>query len=215
MHVVIAGGHGQIALLLERRLADNGDDAVGLVRNVDHVSELEELGAHAAVVDLEESSVDELVAVLNGSEAVVFAAGAGPGSGAARKETVDRDGAALLADAAEQAGIRRYLLVSSMGVDGADPDSEDAFQVYLRAKAAAEENLRSRDLDWTIVRPGRLTDETATGRVRLAESVERGDIPRDDVAAVLHALLTSGGAVGRVLELVGGDDEVDEAVAAA
>ncbi len=102
-----------------------------------------------------------------------------------------------------------------MGVDGADPDSEDAFQVYLRAKAAAEENLRSRDLDWTIVRPGRLTDETATGRVRLAESVERGDIPRDDVAAVLHALLTSGGAVGRVLELVGGDDEVDEAVAAA
>ncbi len=215
MHVVIAGGHGQIALLLERRLAENGDDPIGLVRDLDHVPELEKLGAHAVVLDLEAATVNELAAVLTGSEAVVFAAGAGPSSGAARKDTVDRAGAVLLADAAEQAGIRRYLLVSSMGVDDADPDSDDAFQVYLRAKRAAEDDLRTRDLDWTILRPGRLTDEPGTGRVRLADSVERGEIARDDVAAVLLALLTSGGAVRRVVELVGGDDPVDEAVSAA
>ncbi|CAN5673609.1 NAD(P)H-binding protein [soil metagenome] len=215
MHVVIAGGHGQIALLLEHRLVHNGDEVVGLVRKVDHVTDLERIGANAAVVDLESCSVDEMAAALTGSEAVVFAAGAGPGSGGARKETVDRDGAALLADAAEQAGIRRYVLVSSMGVDEADPDSEDAFQVYLRAKKEAEEDLRARDLDWTIVRPGRLTDEPATGRVQLADSVERGDIPRDDVAAVLLAVLEAPDTSGKVLELVGGDDEVGEAVAAA
>ncbi|HJR39113.1 MAG TPA: NAD(P)H-binding protein [Nocardioidaceae bacterium] len=153
MRVVIAGGHGQIALLLERMLAERGDQPVGLVRNPDHVTDLEEAGAEAVVLDLEHASVEELAAVLEGADAVVFAAGGGPNSGAARKETVDKGAAVLLADAAEQAGVRRYLMVSSMGTEQADPDSDDIFQVYLRAKKAADDDLRRRDLDWTVVRP--------------------------------------------------------------
>jgi len=215
VRVVVAGGHGQIAVLLERRLAAAGDEAVGLVRSRDHVAELEELGAQAAVVDLETAGVEEVAAVLDRADAVVFAAGAGPGSGAERKETVDRDGAILLADAAERAGVRRYVMVSATGVEDADPDSDDIFQIYLRAKAAADDDLRSRDLDWTIVRPGRLTDEPGTGLVRLGASVERSDVPREDVAAVLQRVLGSPHTVGQVLVLAGGDDPVDQAVAAA
>src|SRR5688500_1753372 len=167
MRVVIAGGHGQIALLLERMLAERGDQPVGLVRNPDHVTDLEEAGAEAVVLDLERASVEELAAVLEGADAVVFAAGGGPNSGAARKETVDKGAAVLLADAAEQAGVRRYLMVSSMGTEQADPDSDDIFQVYLRAKKAADDDLRRRDLDWTVVRPGRLTDAEGSHQVQV------------------------------------------------
>lgn len=156
---------------------------------------------------------------MRGSDAVVFAAGAGPSSGTARKDTVDRAAAVLLADAAERAGVRRYLLISSMGTEsvraGATPEGvDDVFIAYLRAKLAAEEALPGRDLDWTVLRPGRLTDSEGTGTVRLAGRVERGDVPRDDVAAVLVALLQAPSTTGRVLELVGGDDPVDRAVAA-
>ncbi len=215
MRIVIAGGHGKVALLLTRRLAARGDDVVGLVRNPDHVADVEAAGGTATVLDLEHSSVREVVPALAGADGVVFAAGAGPGSGAARKDTVDRGAAALLAQAAEEAGVPRYLLVSSMGADRPDQASDDVFGAYLRAKAASEADLRSRDLDWTILRPGGLTDDAATGRVRLEPSVPRGSVPRDDVAAVLVALLDEPATAGLTLELVGGDDLVDAAVQAA
>lgn len=146
-----------------------------------------------------------------------FAAGAGPGSGAARKDTVDRAAAALLADAAERAGVGRYLLVSSMGVnsvrDGAAPaGTDDVFLAYLRAKLAAEDDLRGRALDWTVLRPGGLTDDPGTGHVTLAPHVERGKVSREDVAAVLAALLDEPATARAVLELVGGPTPVDEAV---
>ena len=163
MRVVIAGGHGQIALLLGKVLAERGDTPVGIVRNPDHVPDLEKAGAEAVVLDLESADVAEVAEVLDGADAVVFAAGGGPNSGAARKETVDKGAAVLLADAAERAGVRRYVMVSSMGTDKADPDSDDVFQVYLRAKKAADEDLAARDLDWTIVRPGRLGPTTRSG----------------------------------------------------
>lgn len=217
MRVVVAGGHGQIALLLERLLADRGDAAVGIVRNPDHVADLAGAGAEAVVLDLETARAAELAPHLRDADAVVFAAGAGPGSGAARKETVDRDAAILLADAAELAGVRRYVMVSAMGADsraegeGLDP----VFQAYLRAKAAADAAVGSREgLDSTIVRPGLLTDEPATGRVRLADRVPRGPIPRADVAAVLLAVLDRPGTAGRTLEVVAGDVPVAEAVEA-
>jgi len=157
--------------------------------------------------------------VVSGADAVVFAAGAGPGSGAARKDTVDRAAAVLLADAAERAGVRRYVLVSSMGVDavadGATPaDVDDVFVAYLRAKLAAEQDLLARPgLDTWVLRPGGLTDDAGTGRVTLARRVDRGSVPRDDVAAVLMALLDRPGG-GAVLELVAGSTPVDEAVTA-
>ena len=212
MRVVIAGGHGQIALLLERLLADRGDAPVGIVRNPDHVADVEAAGAEAVVLDLEDADVAAVTDVVKGADAVVFAAGGGPSSGAARKETVDKGAAVLLADAAEQAGVRRYVMVSSMGTDKADPDSQDVFQVYLRAKLAADEDLRARDLDWTVVRPGRLTDDAGAGRVQVG-TLGRGEIPRADVAAVLAAVLGTDSTIGSTFDLLAGHQTVDAALA--
>ncbi|HEY2698768.1 MAG TPA: SDR family oxidoreductase [Pseudonocardiaceae bacterium] len=212
MRTVIAGGHGQIALRLERLLAARGDAAVGLIRNPEHAAELSAAGAEPVVADLEHVSVASLAAQLAGADAVVFAAGAGPGSGDGRKQTVDLGASVLLADAAEAAGVRRFIQVSSMGADREDLGS-DTFSIYLRAKAAAEADLRGRDLDWTILRPGALTDEPGTGRVRLAPKTGRAPIPRDDVAAVLLALLDAPTTLGMTLELISGDQLVGDAVA--
>jgi uncharacterized protein YbjT (DUF2867 family) len=214
MRIVVAGGHGKIARRLERSLADRGDSVFGLIRNPDHAADLHAAGSKPVLCDLEATTADAVAEQVAGADAVVFAAGAGPGSGAARKDTVDRAAAVLLADAAELAGVRRYLLVSSLGAGADPPPGADAvFAAYLRAKKAAEEDLHRRDLDWTILRPGRLTDYPGTGRVRLAAQVERGSVPRDDVAAVLVALLDAPATAGLVLELVSGDDPVETAVA--
>jgi nucleoside-diphosphate-sugar epimerase len=220
MRIVVAGAHGQIARRLGRLLTARGDTVVGIVRNPEHAADLRSDGVEPAVLDLDSASVDDVSAVVAEADAVVFAAGAGPGSGAARKDTVDRAAAVLLADAAEWAGVRRYVLVSSMGVDrvadGATPEGmDDVFVAYLRAKLAAEENLLAREgLAVTVLRPGGLTDEPGTGRVALARSVEPGSVPRDDVAGVLVALLDAG-LDGVVLELVSGSTPVADAVASA
>ena len=219
MRIVIAGAHGQIARRLGRLLSERGDTVVGLIRNPAHESDVVGDGVDAVVLDLESAAVEDVTAVVSGADAVVFAAGAGPGSGRARKDTVDRAAAVLLADAAERAGVRRYLLVSAMGVDavadGATPENMDeVFLAYLRAKLAAEQDLLGRPgLATTVLRPGSLTDDPGTGRVTLAPHVDRGSVPRDDVAAVLVALLDAG-ADGAVLDLVGGDVAITEAVSA-
>ncbi|NIH77587.1 SDR family oxidoreductase [Amycolatopsis viridis] len=214
MRVVIAGGHGKIARHFERLLASSGDQAVGIIRNVEQAPALRDLSAEPVVLDLESAAVDEVTEVLTGADAAVFAAGAGAGSGAARKETVDHGAARLFAEAAERAGVRRHIQIGSMGVDRpARPGTDEVFAAYLRAKKAAEDDLRSRDLDWTILRPGRLTDEPATGEVHLADTVDYGEIPREDVAAVLVALLEETRSFRRTLELVTGGTPVDEAIA--
>jgi uncharacterized protein YbjT (DUF2867 family) len=215
MRVVIAGGHGQIAMRLEKLLAARGDVAVGIVRNPAHVDDLCAAGADPVVCNLESASVTEVASQLDGADAVVFAAGAGPGSGAARKDTVDRGAAVLCADAAEQAGVRRYLMISAMGADQEPPPGMDpVFAAYLRAKGAADADLASRaELDWVILRPGRLSDEPGTGLVHLGRHTGRGTVPRDDVAAVLLALLDTS-ASRLTLELVTGDAPVDAAVRA-
>ena len=219
MRVVLAGAHGQIARRLGRLLTSRGDTVVGIIRNPAHESDVVGDGVDPFVLDLESASVDDVVAVVSGADAVVFAAGAGPGSGVARKDSVDRGAAVLLADAAERTGVRPYLLVSSMGVDsvadGATPEGVDeVFLAYLRAKLAAEQDLLSRPaLALTVLRPGTLTNDTGTGRVTLARHVERGSVPRDDVAAVLVALLDAR-RDGSVLELVSGTTPIAEAVAA-
>ncbi|MBO1417088.1 NAD(P)H-binding protein [Streptomyces sp. FH025] len=217
MRTVIAGGHGQIALKLERLLAERGDRPAGIIRRPEQAQDLVDAGAEPLLLDLEAATAPQLAALLADADAVVFAAGAGPGSGAARKNTVDRDAAVLLADAAELAGVRRYLMVSSMGADAAALHPADAvFETYLRAKGAADDAVRSRTaLDWTVLRPGRLTDGPGTGLVRLAPSVNRGAVDRADVAAVLAELLREPRTAGRTLELVAGNATVAEAVAAA
>ncbi|HVX45223.1 MAG TPA: NAD(P)H-binding protein [Mycobacteriales bacterium] len=214
MRIVIAGGHGQIALLTEELLAARGDEVIGLVRRAEQVADLESRGARGTVLDLEQADVAAVADVVRGADAVVFAAGAGPGSGAARKDTVDRAAAVLLADAAAAAGVSRYLMISAHGADQADPDSQEVFQIYLRAKAAADADLRGRDLDWTIIRPGGLTDDPGTGRVRLADRVPAGRIPRADVAALIVAALADPATIGKQFEVVSGNDPIAAALSA-
>jgi uncharacterized protein YbjT (DUF2867 family) len=212
VRVAIAGGHGQIAQRLTQLLRDRGDEVVSLIRNPDHAADVYAVGGEPVVCDLEAASEDEVAAAIRSADAVVFAAGAGPGSGPARKETMDYGGAVKLMGAAKAAGTGRYLMVSSMG---ANPDAggNDTFSVYVRAKGRADAELVSSGLDYAIIRPGRLTDEPGSGRVNLGDHVPRGQVPRDDVAAVLAEVLRSPPTAGRVLELTTGDTPVPEAVA--
>jgi len=194
-------------------MSERGDEVVALIRNPDHADEVKQAGAEPALVDLEHASEDEVATAIGGSDAVVFAAGAGPGSGSARKETMDYGGAVKLIAAAKQAGVGRYVIVSSMG---ANPNAtgDETFTVYLRAKGRADDAVRASGLDATVVRPGGLTNDAGTGRVRLGEKLPRGQVTRDDVAAVLVAVLDSPSTIGRTADLIGGDTPIAEAVAA-
>jgi len=211
MDVVVLGGHGQIARQLLALLAARGDRARGIVRNPDQVDDLRAIGAEGLVGDVESESITPLVA---GADAVVMAAGAGPGSGPERKRTVDYGGAVSLIDAAKANGVTRYVIVSSMGAG--DPDAGSGpMRAYLQAKADADTALRDSGLDFTIVRPGRLTDEPATGRVDAASSLgRRGSITRADTAAVLLAALDTPTSIGRTFEVLEGETPIAEAIAA-
>ncbi|MFF4572194.1 SDR family oxidoreductase [Streptomyces sp. NPDC001410] len=212
MRIVIAGGHGQIALRLERVLSARGDEVAGIIRNVEQGDDLRAAGAEPVLLDLESASVEEVAAHLQGADAAVFAAGAGPGSGTTRKDTVDKGAAVLFADAAVRAGVRRFVVVSSMGADPAH-EGDDVFDVYLRAKGMADAYVTRQDaLDWTILRPGALTNDAGTGQVRLEAHTGRGAIPRDDVAAVLAELVDTSATAGLTLELIGGSTPVSVAV---
>jgi nucleoside-diphosphate-sugar epimerase len=211
MDVVIAGGHGQIALRLARLLAARGERVRSLIRNPGHAADVEAAGGSAVVFDLEERSSDELASVVEGADAVVFAAGAGPGSGPERKRTVDLGGALKLIDAARAARVRRYVMVSSIGAD--DPASgSEAMRPYLEAKAEADAALASSGLDFTIVRPGRLTNDPGTSKVTAGESVERAEITRDDVAAVIVAALDEPRTIGKTFVVVQGDTPIPQAL---
>ena len=209
MDVVVAGGHGQIALKLLRLLVERGDRARGLIRNPDHAADLEAVGAEPVVCDME--AEHDLNGFVEGAEAVVFAAGAGPGSGPERKRTVDLGAAVKLIDAARAASIPRYVMVSAIGVT--DPArGSGPMRPYYDAKAEADAALAESGLDWTIVRPGRLTDEPGTGRVRAGVDIGYGDVARDDVAATLAAVLATESTIGKAFDLLDGDTPVDEAV---
>ena len=213
MRVAIAGGHGQIALRLAGLLARRGDQAVALIRNPDHAEDVRRAGAEPVVVDLEQAGADEVARAIAGCDAVVFAAGAGPGSGPGRKDTMDFGGAVTLVAAAKSAGVDRYLIVSSMGADPGAP-GDDTFAVYLRAKGRADAAVLASGLDATVVRPGGLTNDPGTGRVALGADLPSGQVTRDDVAAVLVAVLDTPGTIGRTVDLTGGDTPVVDAVAA-
>lgn len=212
MLVAIAGAHGKIAMRLAARLAASGDSVIGLIRNPDHAAEVQATGAEPVVCDLEHASVEEVAAAVKRADAVVFAAGAGAGSGAERKLTMDRDGAIKLLDATAE-GATPYVIVSSVGAENPPPESDDdVFSVYLRAKAGADAAVEASDRDWTIVRPGRLNDEPGTGRVRIDTTPFRGDVPRDDVAEVLAAVLHDPRANHRILYVNGGENELEDAL---
>lgn len=203
MRVLIAGGHGQIALRITQLLAARGDEVVGLIRNPEHADDVRAVGGTPLVVDLEHASAADIAAVTGTADAAVFAAGAGPGSGPERKDTVDRGAAVRFAEACEQTKTRRFVQISSMGTDRADdPEVEAVFRTYLHAKREAEKDLRRRDLDWTILRPGHLTDGPATGKIDLDFDLAPGDISRSDVAALVVLILGEHSRIGQVLEAV-------------
>jgi uncharacterized protein YbjT (DUF2867 family) len=211
MDVVVVGGHGQVAQRLLRLLAERGDRARGVIRKPEQAADLEQLGAEAVICDIETESLDGAV---KGADAVVFAAGAGPGSGAERKQTVDLGGAVKLIDAAKANGISRYLIVSSIGAH--DPSSgEGSMRPYLEAKADADAAVAESGLDFTIVRPGMLTDDPGTGKVDVStEFGRRAPVPRDDVAAVLAESLVEENTVGKTFELFTGETPIPEALRA-
>lgn len=214
--VAIVGANGNIGRLLISTLVERGDTAVGVVRKPEQVEEIDRLGAKGALVDIEEVDVAQLVEAIKGCDSIVFTAGAGQGSGPERKQTVDYGGSVLSAQAAEQAGIKRFVQISAIGVD--NPIIEDAgesWRAYVAAKRDADDSLRRSDLDWTILRPGRLTDEPGSGKVHLAETVRRDEIPRADVAGLTIACLDDPRTIGRQWEAVGGLDPIPEAIAAA
>jgi uncharacterized protein YbjT (DUF2867 family) len=209
--VLVVGGHGKIGLRLVGLLAGGGHRARGLIRSAEQSADLEAVGAEPVVLDLER---DDITDAARGADAVVFAAGAGPGSGPARKQTVDLGGAVKLIEAARASGVRRYVIVSAMGAAN-PPSGSEGMAPYLQAKAAADRALAESGLDWTIVRPGLLTDDAGTGRVAMAERLgRRGSVSRDDVAAVLMAVLGAGNTVGKTFELLAGETPIGEAVAA-
>ncbi len=211
MEVAIVGGHGQIARHLGAALAERGDQVRGLIRNPEHDADLLALGMTPVLLDIEQRSTSELADAIRGVDAVVFAAGAGPGSGAERKESADYAGAVASLEAARLAGVNRFVMISAMGTD--NPPGDDAvFSVYLRAKARADKAVMESETVWTIVRPGLLTNDDPVGTVRLDRHVERGAISREDVAAVLVAVLDDERTAGRVFELVSGDTSVRDAI---
>jgi nucleoside-diphosphate-sugar epimerase len=211
MVVAIAGAHGKIAMRLARLAADGGDDVIGLIRNPEHAADVSGEGASPVVCDLEQASVEEVAHAIAGADAAVFAAGAGPGSGTERKLTLDRDGAIKFLQAAGEAGVPRFLIISSTGAE-APPPGDDVFSVYLRAKAEADQAVQASDRHWTIVRPGGLTDDPGTGRVRIESTPFRGRIPREDVVALLVRLLHDDRLSGRVFYVNGGEDPIEQAL---
>lgn len=215
MDIVVAGAHGQIGLRLVRLLAARGDRVRGIVRNPAHTPDLQDAGGEALVLDLEEAGPSAVQEAIDGADAVVFTAGAGPGSGAARKWTLDVGGAVKLVDAARGAGIARFVIVSSMSADHPERSADDGFRVYLEAKGAADAVVRASGLDHTVVRPGRLTDAPGCGRVAVSTTGgEYGEIPRDDVAALLVAVLDAPGTAGVTFDVISGDTPITEVAAA-
>ena len=212
MDVVIAGGHGKIALKLTRLLSERGDRVRGLIRNPDHAADIEEAGGEPVVCDMERE--DDLSRYAEGADAAVFAAGAGPGSGPERKKTVDYGGAVKLIEACRAKDVRRYVMISSIGAH--DPESgPEQMRPYLEAKAAADQALETAGLDYTIVRPGMLTDDPGDGRITATDEMGlRGPIPRDDVAATLAAVLREPGTIGKTFVVIAGETPIADAIRA-
>jgi uncharacterized protein YbjT (DUF2867 family) len=211
VNVVIVGGHGKIAMRLAKILAERGDSPRGIIRKTEQADDLEKIGAEPIVLDIE--NVDDIDDAFAGSDAVVFAAGAGPGSGPARKLTVDYGGAVKSAQAAIAMEIRRFVIVSAIGANHPERWSDD-MKPYYEAKADADKFVAESGLDYTIVRPGGLTDDPGTGKVSVAEQLETGgSVTRDDVALVLAECLTADNTIGKAFDLLNGEIPVAEAIA--
>ncbi len=212
MKILVAGAAGKIGKRLTRLLVERGHDSRGMARKGEQLEELEGMGAEPFRLDLENDSDEEVSEAVRGCDAIVFTAGAGPGSGAARKETMDYGGAVKLIEAAGRENVRRYVIVSSMGY--ADPGGRGEMEQYLLAKLKADVAVQTSDLDYTIIRPGRLTDDDGTGSIDAAPQLGRyGDIPREDVAAAIVEALELENTKRRAIEILSGETPIRDALA--
>jgi uncharacterized protein YbjT (DUF2867 family) len=214
--IVIVGGHGKVALHLARILherSDAEDGVTSVVRNPDHADDISATGARPVVADIEHLDTGALADLLAGHDAVVFSAGAGGGD-PARTYAVDRDAAIRVIDAAAQAGVRRFVMVSYFGAGLNHGVSEDnSFFPYAEAKAAADAHLRASDLDWTVLGPGRLTLEPSTGKIAVgAGAAEKAEVSREDVALVAAAALNDDSTIRRTIDFNKGDLPIPEAI---
>ena len=208
MKITVVGGHGQIAMLLHPILKSCGHEVFGIIRSEEHAQEVRNAGAEPVICDIEKQA--DITDAVGDVDAVVFAAGAGPGSGAERKWTVDRDGAYKLIEAARNKGIKRYVMISAMKVE--EPRGNEVFQVYQKAKSEADKALRESGLQYTIIRPGKLTDDLPRGRVVLGKNLPTGQISRSDVAAVVAEVLETPESIGFQWDLIEGELPVEQAV---
>ncbi len=211
--IAVVGGHGKVARHLHPLLVAAGHTPVALVRREEYRAELEDRGAEVRLLDVEGEDAAGFAGAFEGCHAVVFAAGGGPDGNLERKRTVDLEGSLKSIEGARRAGISRFVQVSAIGVDAPlPPDTDPVWRAYVEAKRDADAALRASGLDWTIIRPGLLTDGPPTGLVALGPDVERGEVPRADVAAVLAAVIDTGAGIGAQWNLVSGETPIDEAV---
>lgn len=212
MKVVVAGASGNTAKRLLKRLAERGHETRGLVRKEEQLRQIQDLGAEPWLLDLEEAGAEDVKRAVEGCDAVVFAAGAGPGSGPERKQTMDYGGSVKLVEAARSLGVERYLMLSTMNAD--DPEAMgEKMRPYLEAKAAADEHLRESGLEYTIIRPGSLTDDPGTGLIRASRHIGgRGEITREDVAEAFAVALQEPATSRETVDILAGDTPVDEAL---
>lgn len=206
MKISIAGGNGAIAMQLHTKLKANGHQVKALIRNPDQADEVRNAGAEPVICDLEKEN--DISDAVGDADLVIFAAGAGPGSGAARKWTVDRDGAIKLIDAAKKQNSH-YIMISAMGLE--TPRGDEVFQTYQKAKAEADMALRNSGLNYVIVKPGRLTDEPGTGKVAVGD-LDRGKVTRADVATVIALLVENPEIKNITFDLLNGDTPIEEAI---
>ena len=211
--IAIVGGHGQVARHIIDALVRAEHTPVALVRTEDYRTELEAQGAEVRLLDLEQDDEPAFASAFAGCDAVVFAAGGGPDGNIDRKRTVDFEGATKSITGARDAEVRRFVQISAIGVDAAlPPETDEVWRAYVAAKADADKVLRESGLDWTIIRPGALTDDPASDAVALGADLARGTVSRADVAAVVVACLAEPGTIGRQADLVGGTMSVADAV---
>ena len=214
LRVAIVGGSGKVARHIISLLHARGDEAVAIFRNPDRYDDLADLGAIPVVIDIESASTSELASAFAGVDAVVFSAGAGGGD-PERTRSVDFDGAVKTIEAAQLANVSRFVMVSAIGVGGPLPaEPGDDMYPYYQAKRDADLAVEGSDLDYTIVRPGGLTDDEPTGQVVLGDTVGRSTVPRADVAAVVVAAIDDPRTIGHAWELVSGPSSIAEAIAA-
>ncbi|MGJ6979301.1 SDR family oxidoreductase [Aestuariimicrobium soli] len=211
--IVILGGHGKVALLAAPRLVAAGRSVDAVIRNPKHADDVRAAGANPVVLDIERATTVELAELFTGAEAVVFSAGAGGGN-PARTHAVDFEAAVRSMDAAARAGVPRFVTVSyataDTDVDTLDP--ADSFFPYARAKHDADAYLRGTDLDWTILGPGRLTLDEATGLIDRDLAHPTGATSRDNVAAVITHVVTTGAGSRETINFYDGEVPIAEAI---